>query len=181
MWIMHCDYWQTNISLYLQTDLNANGFTTEPEKVRGRSLLNCRTLRISLIQGHRTGTQKFYLGYPITQENVKQRQIGDIYLPAYFVKGQKSTLLLDSFTVFCGKQNWKLLGMERQLKLNLSDSSPQLPPERYWQDRYVQFIQQQHRAHISASCPRGKAASVCPNSEPSPSSVPLLTQSLFLE
>ena len=45
----------------------------------------------------------------------------------------------------------------------------------------MQFIQQQHRAHISASCPRGKAASVCPNSEPSSSSVPLLTQSLFLE
>lgn len=49
MLIKPCDYWQTNTSLYIHTDLNANGFATEAEKVRGRSLLNCRTLRISLI------------------------------------------------------------------------------------------------------------------------------------
>lgn len=46
MFIMYCDYSQTNISLYVQTYLNANGFTTKAEKVRGRSLLGCR---ISLI------------------------------------------------------------------------------------------------------------------------------------
>ena len=101
--IKHCGYWQTNISSYFHRDLNANVFTREAEKVIGRSLLNCRTLRISLIWGHRTRTLKRYEGYPITQENVKQRQTGDIYFPAYFVKGQRSTLSLDNFTVFCGK------------------------------------------------------------------------------
>lgn len=47
--IMHCDYWQTNISLYVRTDLNADGFITVAETVRGKCLLNCKTLRISLI------------------------------------------------------------------------------------------------------------------------------------
>lgn len=106
MFIMYCDYSQTNISLYVQTYLNANGFTTKAEKVRGRSLLGCR---IGLIQGHRTGTQ-LYEGYPITPENAKQRQAGDIYLPAYLVKGQRSTLLLDSFIVFCGNKTGSFQG-----------------------------------------------------------------------
>lgn len=150
----HRDYWQTNILFYLQADLNANVFTREVGKVRGRGLLNCRTLRISLIQGHRTGTSKRYEGYPITQENVKQRQTGDIYFPAYFVKGQRSTVSLDSFTVFCGKQNWKFLRAKHQLKLNLSHSSPlRLPPEWYWQDRHLPFIQQKHDPPISSSLP----------------------------
>lgn len=49
MSIMHCDYWQTNISLYVLTALNADGFTTVAETARGKSLLHCKTLRISLI------------------------------------------------------------------------------------------------------------------------------------
>lgn len=101
MSITHRDYWQTNISVCVRTALN--GFTTVAEKVRGRSLLSSRTLRITLILGHRTGTEKVYTGYPITQENVKQSQTGDIYLLAYFVKGQRSMLLLDSCGIFCGK------------------------------------------------------------------------------
>lgn len=154
MVIKHRDYWQTNISFYLQADLNANVFTREVGKVRGRGLLNCRTLRISLIQGHRTGTLKRYEGYPITQENVKQRQTGDIYFPAYFVIGQRSTVSLDSFTVFCGKQNWKFLRAKHQLKLNLSHSSPlRLPPEWYWQDRHLPFVQRKHDPPISSSLP----------------------------
>lgn len=147
MLIMLCDYWQTNISLYVQTDLNANGFTTEAEKVRGRSLLNCKILRISLIQGHRTGTSKLYQGYPITQENVKQRQIGDIYLPAYFMKGHESTLFSRQLHCFLWEIEVKFLGVEHQLKLNLSGSSSQLPPERSWQDRHLQLTQQQQEAH----------------------------------
>ena len=77
MVIKHCGYWQTNISSYLHTDLNANVFTREAEKVIGRSLLNCRTLRISLIQGHRTRTSKRYEG-PNHFQHALCRQVSKI-------------------------------------------------------------------------------------------------------
>lgn len=101
MLIVYCDYWQTNISLHVQIDLNVNGFTTLAEKVRGRSLFSCKDFKDQSNLGTQDMSEKFYEGYPITQENVKQRQTGDIYLLAYFLKGQRSTLLLDSVTVFC--------------------------------------------------------------------------------
>lgn len=113
---MYCDYWQTNISLHVWTDLNANGFTTLAEKVRGRSLFSCKDFKDQSNLGAQDMTEKLYEGYPITQENVKQRQTGDIYLLAYFVKGQRSTLLLDSVTVFCGNK------VESFCELNTSSS-----------------------------------------------------------
>lgn len=107
---MHRYYWQNSISGCVRTGLNVDGFTTVAEKVRGRSLLSSRTLRISLIWGHRTGTQKLCAGYPMTRENVRQSQTGDIYLLAYFVKGHGSMLLLDSYSIFCGNTTGSFQG-----------------------------------------------------------------------